>query len=58
MDAARHIILGLLFITIGFAAYATNAQLDPLWRLGSVVACGTVASAGSVVFFWSAFKRR
>ena len=58
MDVARHIILGLLFITMGLAAYAVNAQLDPLWRLGSLVAAGTVASVGSLVFFYSALKGR
>ena len=58
MDAARNIILGLVFISLGFAAYAANAQLHPLWRLGSVVvAVGSVASVGALVFLWSAFRR-
>lgn len=58
MDAARNIILGLVFVTMGFAGYAINAKLDPLWQMGSVVAAGTVASVGAVVFLWSALKRR
>ena len=57
MDVARHIILGLVFITLGFAAFAANAGLDPLWRLSSVVAVGSVASVGAVVFLASAFRR-
>jgi hypothetical protein len=58
MDAARHIILGLVFIALGFAAFATNAQLDAVWRLGSVAAVGSIATAGSVAFFVLAFRRR
>ena len=58
MDVIRNIILGLLFVSLGFAAFATNAGLDPLWRLGSVVAVGSVACVGSVVFFLSAFRGR
>ena len=58
MDVTRNIILGLLFISLGFAAFAANMGLDPLWRLGSVAAVGTVACAGSMVFFWLAFRRR
>ena len=57
MDVARNIILGLLFISLGFAAFATNAGLDPLWRLGSIVAVGTTACVGSVLFFLSALRR-
>lgn len=58
MDVVRNIILGLLFVALGFAAYATNAQLDPVWRTSSVIACGIVGSIGSVVFFYLAFRRR
>ena len=58
MDVIRNIILGLLFVSLGFAAFATNAGLDPLWRLGSVAAVGSVACVGSVVFFLSAFRGR
>ncbi|MBA2587746.1 MAG: hypothetical protein H0U98_03880 [Alphaproteobacteria bacterium] len=58
MDVARNIILGLLFISLGFAAFAANMGFDPLWRLGSVVAVGTMACVGSVMFFLSAFRRR
>ena len=58
MDVARNIILGLLFVSLGFAAFATNAGLDPLLRFVSVMTVGIVASMGSVVFFISAFRRR
>ena len=58
MDVARNIVLGLLFISLGFAAFAANMGFDPLWRLGSVVAVGCVATAGSALFFVSAFRRR
>jgi hypothetical protein len=58
MDAARNIVLGLLFISMGFAAFAVNMGLDPLWRLSSIVAVGSVACVGSVLFFVLAFRRR
>ena len=58
MDVARNIILGLLFVSLGFAAFATNAGLDPLLRFVSVLTVGIVASVGSVVFLLSAFRRR
>ena len=58
MDVARNIILGLLFVSLGFAAFATNAGLDPLLRFVSVLTVGITASIGSVVFFLSAFRRR
>lgn len=58
MDVARNIILGLLFVSLGFAAFATNAGLDPLLRFVSVLTVGITASVGSVVFFLSAFRRR
>jgi hypothetical protein len=58
MDVARNIILGLLFVSLGFAAFASNAGLDPLVRFVSVVAVGITASVGSAVFFMSAFRRR
>lgn len=58
MDVARNIILGLLFVSLGFAAFATNAGLDPLLRFVSIVAVGTTASIGSLVFLLSAFRRR
>ena len=58
MDVARNIILGLLFVSLGFAAFATNAGLDPLLRFVSVLTVGITASVGSVVFFLSAFHRR
>ena len=32
MDVARNIILGLLFVSLGFAAFANIAALDPLLR--------------------------
>ena len=57
MDVARNIILGLLFVSLGFAAFATNMGFDPLIRLGSIVAVGIAASTGSVMFFVSAFRR-
>jgi hypothetical protein len=58
MDVARNIILGLLFVSLGFAAFATNAGLDPLIRFVSIVTVGLVACVGSALFFMSAFRRR
>jgi predicted exporter len=58
MDIIRNIILGLLFVSLGFAAFATNMGFDPVVRLGSVAAVGIAASVGSVVFFVSAFRGR
>lgn len=58
MDVARNIILGLLFVSLGFAAFANIAGLDPLLRFVSVTTVGITASVGSVVFLLSAFRRR
>lgn len=58
MDVARNIILGLLFVSLGYAAFASIAGLDPLLRYVSVMTVGITASIGSVVFFISAFRRR
>lgn len=58
MDVIRHIILGLVFVTLGFAAFAVNMGFDPLWRMGSIMAVGTVAIVGAAIFLWSALKPR
>ena len=47
MDVARNIILGLLFVSLGFAAFATNAGLDPLLRFVSVLTVGITARCSS-----------
>lgn len=57
MGVGRNIILGLLFVSLGFAAFANIAALDPLLRFVTVVTVGITASVGSVVFFMSAFRR-
>jgi hypothetical protein len=57
MDVARNIVLGLLFVSLGFAAFANNAVLDPLIRFVSIMTVGIVACVGSALFFMSALRR-
>jgi hypothetical protein len=57
MTRPQSFALGMVLLTLGVAALFQVFNIDPLMRVVSIAALGTVAVLASMVFFLCAFSR-
>jgi hypothetical protein len=57
MTRTQSFALGMVLLTLGVAALFQVFDLDPMMRVVSIAALGTVAVLASMVFFLCAFER-